>query len=91
MTQEQVKYFSYTKFFTSPYYLSQWVMETASGIAEDHRAYFGFLTFFAFSILIVLTLLEIIARLFKHELQGAKLKIREGEGVSLEMDSRERE
>lgn len=45
---------------------------------------YGLITFAISLIIIGCTLLEIISRLMKHELQGDKLKIREREGIRIE-------
>lgn len=45
---------------------------------------YGLITFSISVIIIGCTILEIISRLMKHELQGEKLKIREREGISIE-------
>lgn len=53
-------------------------------LAERYPAFYGFGVFCICAILVIRTVLEVISRLFKHELQGGKLKLRAEEGVQIE-------
>ena len=53
-------------------------------IATKYPMQYGMVTFTLSIIIIGCTVLEIISRLMKHELQGEKLKIREREGIRIE-------
>lgn len=53
-------------------------------ITSKYPLQYGLITFSISVIIIGCTILEIISRLLKHELQGEKLKIREREGISIE-------
>ena len=65
------------------YYLARFILSVLKKPVTDNPVYFGFITFFVFLIIIVSSVLEIITRKFKHELQGEKLRIREREGVDV--------
>lgn len=53
-------------------------------LATKYPMQYGLITLSISLIIIGCTVLEIISRLLKHELQGEKLKIREREGIRIE-------
>lgn len=53
-------------------------------VATKYPIQYGLITFSISVIIIGCTILEIVSRLMKHELQGEKLKIREREGIHIE-------
>ena len=74
--------------YPSLYFIAKFILSLLNRPVSDNPAYFGFITFFIFLIIIVSSVIEIITRKFKHELQGEKLKLREREGVDVfTMDS----
>lgn len=63
---------------------AQLVVSFFMPIVLKYPLQYGLITFSISVIIIGCTILEIISRLMKHELQGEKLKIREREGISIE-------
>ncbi len=53
-------------------------------VANKYPLQYGLIVFSLSLIIVGCTILEVISRLMKHELQGEKLKIREREGINIE-------
>lgn len=70
--------------YPSLWFASRIAVTLLMPIATKYPMQYGLITFSISLIIIGCTILEIISRLMKHELQGEKLKIREREGIHIE-------
>lgn len=52
--------------------------------ASDNPALYGFSVFAVLLVVVVVSMFELVNRIWGHKLQGGKLKLREKEGVNLE-------
>ena len=69
---------------------SKLVYRIVVGFATDHYTLYGTMSFLAATLLVLITIWEIVTRLLNHRIQGEHLKIRREKGIEVPDGIKER-